>query len=245
LKKHKYLLAAGCSFVQGSCMFPTDDPRHKKNPCKDYRFSKIMANSIGVEEINLAKAGGSNQRAFRVVYEWIRENSSKVKDTFFVLGFTSTGRQEKFLDGVNEHVRFHQFFPNRDISIPRIMSKKVREYSEPFMDDLILYNKLEYKFFYNEKNEHERLMRKADLLQSYIRGLGSEILFFNALYQPNFVTTNASDKLDDRLNWYKPGGYDSWPSFISSYRKYSLDHPLFGDHEILGKDLIKHYESIK
>jgi hypothetical protein len=244
LKKHKYLLAAGCSFVQGSCMFPLDDPRHKKNPCKDFRFSKIMANGIGAEEINFGTAGGSNQRAFRRIYEWTRENPSKVKDTFFVVGVTSTGRQEKFLDGVNRHVWFHQFFPDRELSIPRSVARDVRIYTEPFIDDLILYNKLEYKFFFNEKNEHERLLRKADLLQSYIRGLGSEILFFNA-FQPSFVTTNASDKLDDRLNWYKPGGYDTWPAFISSYRKYQFDHPLFDDHEILGKDLVKHYESIK
>ena len=245
MKKHKYLLTAGCSFVYGSCMFLPDDPRNKKNPCKDYRFSKIMADGIGAEEINLAKAGGSNQRAFRRIYEWTRENPSKVKDTFFVVGFTSTARQEKFLDEVNTHVRFHQFFLDRGLSIPRSMTRDEREYLEPFMDDVMLYNKLEYKFFFNVKNEHERLMRKSDLLQSYIRGLGSEILFFNALYQPKFVTINASDKLDDRLNWYRPGGYDSWPSFISSYRKYSLDHPLSDDHGILGKDLIKYYESIK
>jgi len=247
LKKHKYLLAAGCSFVRGSCMFPPDDPRHKKNPGEgDLRFSKIMANGIGAEEINFGTPGGSNQRAFRRIYEWTRENPSKVKDTFFVVGFTTTGRQEKFLDGVNRHVWFHQFWKKGwTKQILMSMARDVRIYTEPFIDDLILYNKLEYKFFFNEKNEHERLLRKADLLQSYIRGLGSEILFFNALYRPKFVTTNASDKLDDRLNWYKPGGYDTWPAFISSYRKYQLDHPLFDDHEILGKDLVKHYESIK
>ncbi len=245
MKKHKYLLAAGCSFTQGSCMFPIDDPRQKTNPCGDLRFSKIMADGIGAEEINYGTPGGSNQRAFRRIYEWTRENPSKVKDTFFVVGFTATNRQEKFLDGFNEHVWFHQLFGDSTTQIPRSMNRELREYSEPFMDDLILYNELEYKFFFNEKNEHERLMRKADLLQSYIRGLGSQIIFFNALYQPKFVTINASDKLDDRLNWYKPGGYDSWPVFIKSYREYQLEHPLYGDHEILGKDLIKYYESIK
>ena len=66
-------------------MFLPDDPRNKKNPCKDYRFSKIMADGIGAEEINLAKAGGSNQRAFRRIYEWTRENPSKVKDTLLLL----------------------------------------------------------------------------------------------------------------------------------------------------------------
>ena len=50
MKKYKYLVVNGCSYVQGvGC-----------ENAKEDRFSKLLSDKLQCKEINLSKSGGSN-----------------------------------------------------------------------------------------------------------------------------------------------------------------------------------------
>ena len=74
----KYLFCNGCSFVHG------ENAGHLFNYGRDWnaklRFSKLLADKLGLEEINIAANGESNHYTVRTTYDWIEANKDKVKE---------------------------------------------------------------------------------------------------------------------------------------------------------------------
>ena len=104
----KYLLAAGCSFVEGGSM-NYEHPSINCPPWKEQmelRFSKVLANTLNFKEINIAGSGGSNQRSIRLIYEWFKENKSKAENTTVVLGLTELLRKEKFSTKTQSYIKW-------------------------------------------------------------------------------------------------------------------------------------------
>tara|TARA_B100000902_G_scaffold369661_1_gene394090 strand:- start:527 stop:1372 length:846 start_codon:yes stop_codon:yes gene_type:complete len=62
------------------------------------KFSSQVSSKLGLEEINLSWEGKSNKAILRTTLEWILDNKDKVKDTFFLIGWTAPTRGE-FVDG--------------------------------------------------------------------------------------------------------------------------------------------------
>jgi hypothetical protein len=214
--KIKYVVTSGCSFSAGQNM--SEDP----SDIRKYRFSKILADGLEAQDINLAKGGGSNDRAFRKIYQWIQENPNKVKHTLFLVGFTYLHRKDLYFDYKKEWIGYSNLGDFELNHFYKDVDKKM----------IKTWNDTEYGYFYNDDIEEEKLFMKADLLQTYIKSLNSNIIYFYAL--------PLSNNLDKRLNWYKPGGYNNWREYINTYR-YLDGHPSKQDHIKLGKDLIKTY----
>lgn len=217
MSKTKYVVTGGCSFSAGQLM--SEDP---SDQCK-FRFSKIFADGLEAKDINLAKGGGSNDRAFRKIYQWIQENPNKVKHTLFLVGFTYLHRKDLYFDYKKEWISYSNLGDFELNYFYKDVDKKM----------IKTWNDTEYGYFYNDDIEQEKLFMKADLLQTYIKSLNSNIIYFCALLK--------SDNLDKKLNWYKPGGYNYWSKYISEYRKYAGEHPNKEDHIKLGRDLVKTY----
>ena len=234
MDKIKYVVTSGSSFSRGQCM--SKDPSDEDK----FRFSKIFADNIGARDINLAGGGGSNKRSFRKIYEWIQSNKEKVKSTLFIFGITELARKEIKIDSnilkLNtspQEVQENQFlrWNNRFIidDIPTIFEGV----SKDIQDKMITWHEVEYSYMFDESDSYRKLFMQADLLQTYIKSLNSNIIYFYALPK--------SDKLDSRLNWYKPGGHNYWWKYVEEYRGHDGGHPTKEDHIKLGKDLIKTY----
>ena len=71
----KYLYSNGCSFVYGD---EIDHPHEN-------RWSRIFSDKCGVEDINEAENGSSNNRIYRTTKDWVLGNKDKLEDTFVVL----------------------------------------------------------------------------------------------------------------------------------------------------------------
>jgi hypothetical protein len=80
----KYLYSNGCSYTEGYGL---------ENP-KEQRYSKILADSLGAEDINESLGGESNQRIYRKTFDWISNNKSKLDDTLFVIQLSYPVRNE-------------------------------------------------------------------------------------------------------------------------------------------------------
>ena len=62
------------------------------------RFSGVVSNKLGLEEINLSWEGKSNKAIMRTTIEWILDNKDKLEDTFFLIGWTTPMRGESVDD---------------------------------------------------------------------------------------------------------------------------------------------------
>jgi len=232
--KIKYVVTSGCSFSRGQCM--SDNPSDESK----FRFSKIFADNIGAQDVNLAGGGGSNKRAFRKVYEWIQSNKEKVESTFFIFGITDLSRTEIKIDSnilkLNtspQEVGDNQFLRWNNKSIIDDIPTIFKFINKDIQNKITTWHEVEYSYMFEESDSYRKLFMQADLLQTYIKSLNSNIIYFYALPKSN--------KLDSRLNWYKPGGHNYWWKDIEKYRGPAGGHPNKEDHIKLGKDLIKTY----
>jgi len=67
------------------------------------RFTGLASKKIGLEEINISWPGKSNRAIMRTTIEWILDNQDKVKDTFFLIGWTAPHRTESVSEDKDEY----------------------------------------------------------------------------------------------------------------------------------------------
>lgn len=88
MEQVKYVYSIGCSYSGGVGLEDWKD-----------RFSTLLSERLGAEEVNEAMGGGSNQRIFRKVIDWVVLNPDKLKHTLFLVQWTYAGRNELWYCG--------------------------------------------------------------------------------------------------------------------------------------------------
>ena len=224
MKKFKYLLANGCSFTVGSCMYENVethiDLTEKRNK---NRFSKKLADKLNLKEINIAQGGGSNDRIFRTTFDWIENNKQKVKDTLFVLGLTNNLRKDLWSNYKNEHIVTSEIY--QDI-------KYIARDCNTTEDEVNQWRNFELKYLINEDEIEKDLIRKCLLLNSYVEG---NMIFLNAWRRSDVVHSDLkfleikTEKYDG-YNWNDyiaskgPGGYHGHPT---EFHHHEMTHLLY------------------
>lgn len=81
------------------------------------RWSTLVAEALGLDCVNIAKAGSSNDRIFRTTLEWISGNLDEIKQTspLVVIGWTHVSRAEFFVEKTG---RFENFGVNFTVNFP-------------------------------------------------------------------------------------------------------------------------------
>lgn len=242
----KYLLAAGCSFVEGGSM-------HYEHPgiiCPPWleqmelRFSKLLADKLCLKEINIAGSGGSNQRSIRLIYEWFKENKRKAKNTTVVLGLTELLRREKFSTKTQSYIKWRNtiFFDNilnldnLEEHPQKLMPSSFEFHKliekENLLPKLKQYAMIDVMYFTDIEYELKKLSQNLELLDSFIKNLGGNLIVFSAMLE--------NDNLDiSGINFFKFKKGFSWRQYIASYNEnYSFSlHPDLKDNAIIAEDL--------
>ncbi len=97
----KLLLANGCSHTAGC------EVEYKNQPeCYEKAWPKFLADRLGYEYHNLAKAGASNQRIIRTTQSWIiknilKEKKYKKEDVCVVIMWSGFDRREVYFHDTN------------------------------------------------------------------------------------------------------------------------------------------------
>jgi hypothetical protein len=149
----KYLFANGCSFTYG------DELKNKF----DDRWSYILSNKLNLEEINIAHDGASNDRILRSTIDWISYNTDKLKDTFFIIGWTGPERWEEWLDASISKFNVQGYKPNC----------KLTEYGRG--------GKYYMLNFYHPAIRMLEAYRTILTLQQILKSYNCKFLFFSAL----------------------------------------------------------------
>lgn len=245
----KELIAAGCSFVEGYSMLQT----HKSllgltivstETAEENRLSKLLSIGLYRKEINLANSGGSNERAIRRLYEYANTNGGK--DKIFILGLTELLRKEKYSSESKSYIKWRNtiFFDNLpnlkilDDNLFKLVPSSFEFHDIIERDNLRAqlkeYAKLDIMYFTDIDNELRMLSQQLNMLYSYIKSKGGELVVFSAMMEQTDEL-----KLDFKL-FDMPVG-KSWREFIGSYDKdYSPSHhPAIADEHILSKHILK------
>lgn len=254
----KHLVASGCSFVAGTSMHSTHNKREAigltPKQQEELRFTRLISNKLALQETNLASSGSSNQRAIRLIYEWIQSNEEKVKDTVFVLGLTEILRKEKFSSDLQLYVKWRPTtYFNKDTEVdsekllPSSTAFAKHAIEHKYLDSIIEYVKTELLHFTDIGYEFSELSRILDLLNVYIESKGGKLVVFAAMLEVDKEVSfefNILGKLNiGSLNFFTfPAGHKNWKAYIKSYDEhYHVSrHPAIADEKKLA-DLLTDY----
>jgi len=103
VKDYKYLVANGCSFVQGSGLHEPLPNWPVKNV--EGRFSDVLSKKLNCQEINIAAGGAGNDKIVRTTFEWVEQNKEKL-DTLIILGLSYWARKEIWVNEKNMYDKF-------------------------------------------------------------------------------------------------------------------------------------------
>ena len=107
MEQVKYVFSIGCSYTGGTGL---DLQTHKTE-----RFSYKLSQRLDAHlDINQAMGGGSNQRIFRKVIDWVSNNPKILKHTLFLVQWTYAGRNELWYCGPTPNERGEVVFNSDD-----------------------------------------------------------------------------------------------------------------------------------
>jgi len=239
----KYLYVNGCSMSDGSCLIPYSDERIEKfdfiNDTNwdigfSERWSKLLSDKLGLEEINEARHGGSNDRIVRITIEWCNNNQDKINDTLFVIGWTAFNRFEFWDNFLNRFVQVSNGEPahnDRD-------DKRLQEYVTQY-----------WKERHNDSETKDEFLRKIILLQSFFKSNNLSYLFLDAIgSQLDIIRKHKYNTFIDKKYWWNYSKeINSFPDLASTLNSYGIDsedgvgHPGIEAHKELSEQL---YETL-
>lgn len=195
--KYKYIVTCGCSWAEG---YGTTN--------KENRVSTLFAKHFGAEDINLSEGGGSNQMIFRKTIDWIHENTDKLNDTLFLIGWT-------------ESTRFEFKHPQT------LLNRPEREYEKIDIMSILVDNKPEswttrefnhWKFYFKNLFSEEEYVQKTNhfiiSLQNIFENNNIDNIMFNSIGKLKELTTKYFPKY---LNVYDSLVDISWEDFCGGH----------------------------
>lgn len=79
------------------------------------KFTGVVSDKLGLEEINIAQPGKSNESIVRTTIEWMLDNKDILDETFFLIGLTTSRRTESV--NVDKDMYIHDWNPNKDSEV--------------------------------------------------------------------------------------------------------------------------------
>ena len=203
------------------------------------RFSRLLADKLNLEEINLAANGESNHYTVRTTYDWIEANKDKVKDTLFILGVTEPLRLEFFLSAKKKYqaasmrwiagaIGDKETTNSIDKMIPKLFGTHIN--LDKGLDWYVDY----LKYFYEYKEEEKVTERIFKFINSHINYRGGKVIVFNSIYDSiqdksdfNFFNFPCEKNYWKEYNWIMQSSGKNWKT--SCTHPSHLSHKWFSD----------------
>jgi hypothetical protein len=205
-EKYDCVVVLGCSFMHGDQIMMEGG----KFIGHEYRMSKLLADKLKCDEINLSHSGGSNERIFRELYHWVDSNS-KYKNPLIIMGLRGLSRTQLYSNVNERYFDLHIFdFPidNRDAYNTQLHTRSEKLLGKGVDIKLLEnWNMVYGKYFWNEKEEVIKLERNIMFIDSYLKQRNIDYLVLNSIQDnlPNIKNkiSYLSFDLDDYINDYE------------------------------------------
>ena len=225
MNKYKYIVSCGCSWVEG---YGTSN--------KENRLSSLISKHYDAIDINLAEGGGSNEMIFRKIFDWIQDNTDKLKDTLFLIGWTESTRFE-YWDNIREE------YGKIDVSS---FTNANREKDNK--DEINHWN-FYWKNYFGEKECLKKTNQYIFSLNNIFQNNNCNYLFFNSIGK---LTELTKKYYPNQLHMYDDFIESSWEKFCGgnyqdikdgeglSYYAKNDGHPSDKGNRIWFEELIKY-----
>ena len=229
------IILNGCSFIAGHSVL--------KNTTLGYHLKTLS----GIEPINLALHGSSNQRMFRTTYEYLSNN--KITNSLIILGITHWARIELY-DEEKEKFYPINFWSNEFESIlKKVIANAESKYVDneiklidnkgwdsTFLKKFIIFYLATFK---NEKIERAKIEREIVLFEHYCKANNNTLITFNSL---EGVTDSFFSE-----SYIKVGIYNNWRDIIVDKNLHHSDpdfsgHPNSKSNLHVAQLILKEYE---
>ena len=212
----KYLYVNGCSMSDGSCLIPYSDERIKRLGLNqtnwdigfDERWSKLLSDKLGLEEVNEARHGNSNDKIIRKTIEWCLKHQSDLSETLFVIGWTNHDRFEFWDNYLDRYVQVSNGEPTHNDRDDKRLRKVVEEY---------------WKERHNIIQTKNKYVRNIILLQSFFKSNNIPYIFFDSIgRQVEVLKENKYSLFIDKQHWW------NYNELVNSFDKLAEDLDSFG-----------------
>ena len=194
IKKYKNIVAAGCSFIEGSNIYEAIITPGKNREVvwtgRDHRMSKLLAKKLVIPEVNLALAGSSNYRIINNIINYVLENPDS-KD-LVIIGLSGITRRTVYSNFTEREWDIHTFQLNNEDQIKKLMNRFFG--SDDDMEGYIKYRELEAKYLFNFEYEANKLSNNVLALCTLLEKYNKNYIVFNSL-------DDSIKKIKDKINF--------------------------------------------
>ncbi len=205
IDKYKHLVFNGCSFIAGGSTFikGTDEGNNSLSTEErlELSVSRLLSKKMNCIEHNLAEPAGSNQRIVRTTFDFINENKELKNKTLIIVGLTQIARMEILFEGEPRKVRMGQYYksplhwmhPSKHTLGVRGIGKKEKNELERWLKTHITY-------FYDEDWEIKELNRNLVMLQTFVKSMGFDIIYFSSILELDYHWKGRTDCMWSNYN---------------------------------------------
>ena len=195
-------------------LWQSGDEAHPANLAVSY--GKHISDALGSELICQASSGGSNDRIIRTTIDWIKDNPSKLKNTFMILQWTTWEREEWFYNG-----RWYQVNASGVDLVPPELEEQYKNYV--------------INIDWNTKTleAHEKIWK----MHLYLKSLGVRHLFFSGHSTFSDIQKHYDWGVDYMCPYSREDSYNNWLKnnggvYVNpeSYHFDAKSHRLWAEH---------------
>jgi len=234
MKKYKYIFAIGCSYTYGEGLnYITHynktgqwvnadggirEGQRDEEYRKKWRYSKLLADKFGAEEINCASNGTSLDRAWRYLTDFIFTDE-RAKDSLLVWQLTMLDRREVFRNyPVGEYVAY----PPSESEAENLYLRKEKKWIEAFD-----------KYYYHPDIRIINYMKKMMFLDSYCKLNNIGLTIFDGLLGLRRYTDNWSEFTDTFFPHHSESFRRGLLQVVEEFYKKDILVPICGEMYLL------------
>jgi|TARA_Y100000310_G_scaffold205828_1_gene206183 hypothetical protein len=192
---YKFLFTNGDSWTWGQGL-QEDQPDGKPRG----QWPDVLGKKMKSEVINLAECGSSNERICRTTIQWICDNQEKIKDTFFIIGWTISDRWEWWDNFEQDWIKCYAHHGGDTLTY-RMPKKWWTKF---------------YTRFFDINNGIYKSTLQMVILQTFLKYNKCKYLFFQGFGSHHFSTSISNDLF-----------YVEGPSDVDVYLPYESHQSLF------------------
>lgn len=234
--KYDVIVSAGCSYTVGANI----NNEAGKWIGKEYTFTTELGKRFNLPTVHLGKAGGSNERIVRKVYDWILTND-EYKNPLFLIGITGITRFEFWSHTHNDYFDIHLFDFHSDKNselYKKQMTTRIPKMLYPEADPILLEHWVEAsQYMFNINARRKQIASMITMLNSHIQITRGTAIFFNSLFDDlvgvkdriNYLSFPVIEDIGDYYDHDNPkrqhnSATDSWYHYLRQLHDNKYGH---------------------
>tara|TARA_Y100000034_G_scaffold47415_1_gene58394 strand:- start:972 stop:1697 length:726 start_codon:yes stop_codon:yes gene_type:complete len=210
MKKYKYLVTNGCSFVKGTGLADW----------KEETFSSLLSKRLRCKEVMLGSMGRDNNRILSTTYEWANKNIDNASESLIIIGTSQSSRKSIYSNG-------NKLWHNINWSIAEESKKRQENFIRQFntsisnseIKTIVEAIKIYIKYSHDEEVQVGVSNMNFELLVNYLKLKNFDVIIFNSFDNYKFSTSQFIFNSKEWDETQQNKMFFSWIELLRDFRK--------------------------